>query len=110
LDVIDTGCGIPADRIAAIFEAFEQADSTTTRQYGGTGLGLTITRALARLMGCAIDVKSEVGIGSTFSLLLVPRTAPPAQGEAIEVPPAVRQRTTQPLRRLHDVELEEMFV
>ena len=68
IDVIDTGIGIPADRQAAVFDAFRQADSTTSRTFGGTGLGLTITRSLAELMGWTITVQSEPGVGSTFSV------------------------------------------
>jgi signal transduction histidine kinase/ActR/RegA family two-component response regulator len=70
IDVVDTGIGIPADRLASIFEAFQQADNSTARQFGGTGLGLTISRSLALLMGFDITVSSEVGVGSTFSIVL----------------------------------------
>ncbi|HEX8984872.1 MAG TPA: response regulator [Bryobacteraceae bacterium] len=69
--VADTGVGIPPDKHATIFQAFRQADSSTTRQYGGTGLGLTISARLAALMGGSIGVTSTPGFGSTF-LLTVP--------------------------------------
>ena len=64
--VTDTGPGIPADRIPLLFEAFQQADNTITRRFGGTGLGLTISRALAQLMGGSAGVESILGQGSTF--------------------------------------------
>jgi PAS domain S-box-containing protein len=65
--VRDTGIGIPKEKQAVIFRAFEQEDSSTTRKYGGTGLGLTISSQLAGLMGGKIEVQSEPGRGSTFS-------------------------------------------
>lgn len=68
--VADSGCGIPADRLAYVFNSFEQADAGTTRRYGGTGLGLSISRKLARMMGGDLTVASTEGQGSTFTLNL----------------------------------------
>src|SRR5205085_11729750 len=65
--VTDTGVGIPPEKQAKIFRAFEQEDTSTTRKYGGTGLGLTIAARLVTLMGGAITVDSVPGRGSTFA-------------------------------------------
>jgi PAS domain S-box-containing protein len=78
VDVSDTGIGIPADRLDRLFKTFSQVDASTTRHYGGSGLGLSIVKRLAELMGGAVGVSSEVGRGSKFSLTLP--LALPCQG------------------------------
>ena len=86
--VIDTGIGIPSERLLAIFEAFEQADGTTSRQYGGTGLGLTISRSLCLLIDATLSVESEVGVGSTFRVTCQPllRRSTPAAPVTLTAP------------------------
>jgi len=91
-EVQDTGVGIAPEQLKRIFEPFEQADNSTTRRFGGSGLGLSITRSLAEQMGGSISARSELGRGSTFAV-----TVPLAMAQAgQEVPLEVA--TSKPLR------------
>ena len=86
--VSDTGIGIPTDKLAHIFEEFSQVDESTGKNFGGTGLGLTITRRFCQMMGGDVLVESTVGQGSTFSLLLPLRVALADVQEPEETSPA----------------------
>ncbi len=79
IEVIDTGMGIPVDKLQSIFEKFTQADGSINRKYGGTGLGLTITRVLVAMHGGDISVESELGHGSKFTVMLPYESAPAAK-------------------------------
>ncbi|MGD2131475.1 MAG: ATP-binding protein [Maricaulaceae bacterium] len=80
--VTDTGIGMSKEAMGRVFEAFTQADSSTTRRFGGTGLGLAITRQLAQLMGGDVTVKSEAGVGSSFTMTFRAREAAPDASDA----------------------------
>ncbi|MCA9714252.1 MAG: hypothetical protein KC468_06155, partial [Myxococcales bacterium] len=107
-EVVDTGIGIPEDKLALVFDAFTQAEDTTTRRFGGTGLGLTISRQLCEMMGGALEVSSVFGEGSTFTVVL---PLVPARRRALAPGPAIpaardgvvlaigRDRVTQELAR-----------
>ncbi|MDP2560331.1 ATP-binding protein [Psychrobium sp. 1_MG-2023] len=79
--VIDSGIGIPQNKIESIFEAFQQQDGSTSRKYGGTGLGLTIAKELTHLLGANISIQSEVNKGSTFTLAIPLNELPMKQTE-----------------------------
>jgi PAS domain S-box-containing protein len=101
--VADSGVGIPDDKLGVIFEAFAQAEASTTRQYGGTGLGLSIAKRFIELMGGRIWVESQVGAGSTFHFTVRFGRCVPARGKVATTAAPVRETASdadRPLRIL----------
>lgn len=108
-EVTDTGIGIPRDRLESMFDAFQQADSTTSRRYGGTGLGLSIARTFARAMGGELEASSELGKGSRFTLTLPLALATPSVGDMIREG-AIEPDRVHPILLIEDNPVNQMVI
>jgi PAS domain S-box-containing protein len=110
LDLQDTGIGMDESAMARIFSPFEQADGSTSRRFGGSGLGLSISRQLARLMGGDIQVQSSLGRGSTFTLSLPWRLAPPSSLPLDTAAPAASALTPSSLAGLRVLAVDDVEI
>jgi hemerythrin-like metal-binding protein/PAS domain S-box-containing protein len=111
-EISDTGIGMTPEQLSRLFQPFEQADNSTTREYGGSGLGLVISRDLARLMGGEISVKSQAGEGSVFTLRLpLPEEAPPVvEAAAAEAPAGGRRLAGLRVLAAEDVSVNRLIL
>ena len=105
INIIDTGVGIPPDKQKSIFDSFEQVDSSATREYGGTGLGLTVTRQLIELHGGTIELESSSAQGSTFTFTLAVSTNIPAKKSQADKSQATKSAKSK-LERHHAVTVD----
>jgi signal transduction histidine kinase/HPt (histidine-containing phosphotransfer) domain-containing protein len=117
VQIRDTGIGIPEDKFDKIFEKFTQADESTTRKFGGTGLGLTIAKKLTEMMGGRISVASKVGVGSTFSLTVPFQVTDKLEEEDTRGAdaPVIREEVRVPIEKVRillaeDYELNQVFM
>lgn len=102
IEVIDTGIGIPEEKLEKLFDPFIQADTSTTRKFGGTGLGLTITREVTEAMGARIEVESEPDVGSTFRLVFKAAGVSEVLRDSIIPEPTRPERTVETLLVIDD--------